>query len=142
MPAQLRQIINKKIQKAHFRGAGSKSRVGLVHMAPKGGGQTTLSHPSIPTHLNAPHPGGSDGKESACSAGDLGLIPGREDSPGGGNGNPLQDSCSGKFHGQRSLAGYSPWVAKSQTRLSTAQHNESDSSVRTPQRCSFSLWTI
>ena len=36
------------------------------------------------------------GKESTCSAGDsgdVGLIPGSEGSPGGGNGNPLQYSC-------------------------------------------------
>ena len=38
-------------------------------------------------------PGGSDGKESARSAGDWGLIPGSGRSPGGGNGNPLQYSC-------------------------------------------------
>ena len=38
-------------------------------------------------------PGGSDGKESACNAGDLGLIPGSGRSPGEGNGNPLQYSC-------------------------------------------------
>ena len=38
-------------------------------------------------------PGGSDGKESACHAGDLGLIPGLERSSGGGHGNPLQYSC-------------------------------------------------
>ena len=38
-------------------------------------------------------PGGSDGKESACNAGDLGSIPGLGRSPGKGNGNPLQDSC-------------------------------------------------
>ena len=37
-------------------------------------------------------PGGSDGKESACSAGDLGLIPGSGRSPGGGHGSPLQYS--------------------------------------------------
>ena len=37
-------------------------------------------------------PGGSDGKESACNAGDLGLIPGLRRSPGGGHDNPLQ--CS------------------------------------------------
>ena len=53
-------------------------------------------------------PSGSDGKESACNAGDLGLIPGSGRSPGEGNGNPLQYSCLKKFHGQRSLAGYSP----------------------------------
>ena len=35
---------------------------------------------------------GSVGKESACSAGDLGLIPGSGRSPGEGNGNPLQYS--------------------------------------------------
>ena len=56
--------------------------------------------------------GGSDGKESACSAGNLGLIPGSRRFPGEGNGYPLQYSCLGKSHGQRSLAGYSPWVAK------------------------------
>ena len=38
-------------------------------------------------------PGGSDGKESACNAGDLGLITGLGRSPGGGHGNQLQCSC-------------------------------------------------
>ena len=33
--------------------------------------------------------GGSDGKDSACNAGDLGLIPGLGSSPRGGHGNPL-----------------------------------------------------
>jgi len=33
--------------------------------------------------------GGSDGKESACDAEDLSLIPGLGRSPGEGNGNPL-----------------------------------------------------
>ena len=36
--------------------------------------------------------GGSDSKEPACNAGDLGLIPGLGRSPGEGNGNPLQYS--------------------------------------------------
>ena len=38
-------------------------------------------------------PGGSDGKESACNAGDLGSIPGSGRSPGEVNGYPLQYSC-------------------------------------------------
>ena len=38
-------------------------------------------------------PRSSVGKESACNAGDLGLIPGLGISPGEGNGNPLQYSC-------------------------------------------------
>ena len=38
-------------------------------------------------------PGGSDGTETACTAGELGSIPGSGRSPGGGSGNPLQYSC-------------------------------------------------
>ena len=38
-------------------------------------------------------PGESDGKESTCNAGDLGLILELGRSPGGGHGNPLQYSC-------------------------------------------------
>ena len=38
-------------------------------------------------------PGVVVGEESICNAGDLGLIPGLEISPGEGNGNPLQCSC-------------------------------------------------
>ena len=40
-------------------------------------------------------PDGSDGKESACIAGDLGLIPGWGRSPGERNAYPLQYSCLG-----------------------------------------------
>ena len=38
-------------------------------------------------------PGGSDGEESACNAGDLASISGLGRSPGEGHGNPLQYSC-------------------------------------------------
>ena len=38
-------------------------------------------------------PGGSDGKESACNAGDPSLTPGSGRSPGEGNGHPLHYSC-------------------------------------------------
>ena len=38
-------------------------------------------------------PGASNGKESACNAGDLCSIPGSGRYPGEGNGNPLQYSC-------------------------------------------------
>ena len=63
--------------------------------------------------------GDSDSKESACNAGDPGLILGLGRSPGEGNGNPLQCSCLEKFHEQRSLVGYSPWG-----------HKESDTTVQ------------
>ena len=43
--------------------------------------------------VNSGLPCGSAGKESTCNAGDLGSIPELGRSPGGGHGNPLQDSC-------------------------------------------------
>ena len=70
-------------------------------------------------------PGGSDGKESACNVGDLGLIPRLGRSSGGGHGNPLQYSCLETCLGQKSLAGYSPWAHKESDMtegLGTAQH--------------------
>ena len=38
-------------------------------------------------------PGGSEGKESACKAGEIASIPKSRRSPGKGHGNPLQYSC-------------------------------------------------
>ena len=43
------------------------------------------------------------------SAGDPDWIPGSSRSPGVENGNPLQYSCLKTFHGQKMLAGFSPW---------------------------------
>ena len=70
-------------------------------------------------------PAGSEGKEPACRAGDLGLIPELGRSPGGRHGNPLQYSCLENPHGQGILASYSPWGHKGldmTAQLSTAQH--------------------
>jgi len=58
-------------------------------------------------------PGGSDGKESACNAGDLDSIPGSGRSPRKGNCyTPV--FLPKEFQGQRSLSlvGYSPWGCK------------------------------
>ena len=63
--------------------------------------------------------GGSEGKTSACNAGDLSSIPGSERSPGEGNGNPLQYSCLENSVDGGSLVGYSPWG-----------HKESDTTER------------
>ena len=80
-------------------------------------------------------PGGSDSKESACHERDLGSIPGLGRSPGGGHGNPLQYSCLENPHGQRSLAGYSPWGHKQSAtteQLSTEHIDEIE--LKQPQR--------
>ena len=78
---------------------------GVLSQAPKRGGhsQEDLMFPSLQAsstiyYLEANtiwgFPGGSDSKESACNARDLGLIfPGLGRSPGEGNGYPLQYSC-------------------------------------------------
>ena len=67
---------------------------------------------------NKGFPGGSVGKESTCSAEDLGLIPGVGRSPGGGHGNPLQYSCLENTHGKEAWQAAVHGVAKSQTRHS------------------------
>ena len=60
-------------------------------------------------------PGGTVIKNLPANAGDTGdasLIPVLGRSPGVGNGNPTLVFLPGKFHGQRNLAGYSPWGCK------------------------------
>ena len=63
-------------------------------------------------------PGGSDSKESACNAGDPGLIPGSERSPGGGNGNLFQFSCLENSMDRGAQRAAVHGVAESQTQLS------------------------
>ena len=64
-------------------------------------------------------PGGSEGKEFTCNAGNPGSISPRSGiSPGGGHGNPLQDSCLEMPHGQRSLMATVHGITKSRTPLS------------------------
>ena len=65
-------------------------------------------------------PGSSVGKESACSAGDVGdsgSFPGSGRSPGGGHGNPLQCFCLENCMDRGSWRATVHRVAKSQTQL-------------------------
>ena len=57
-------------------------------------------------------PGGSDCKESACNAGDLGLIPGSGRYPGKETGSPTLVFLPGESNGQKIMVGYSPWGHK------------------------------
>ena len=82
-----------------------------------------LPLPLPPTNSPAgPHqpllPCGSDGKEPACSAGDLGSIPGLERSSGEGHGNPLQYSCPENPMDGGAWRATVPGVTKSRTQLS------------------------
>ena len=61
---------------------------------------------------------GSEGKESACSAGDLGSIPGLGRSTGEGNGNPLQYPCLKNIMDRGAWWATVHGVAKSQVQLS------------------------
>ena len=63
-------------------------------------------------------PGGSDGKESACSVGDPGLIHELGRSPGEGNGNTLQYSCLGNPVDRGAWRATVHGIAKGWTRLS------------------------
>ena len=57
-------------------------------------------------------PGGSDGKASACNAGDLGLVPGLGRFPWRRKWQSTPVLLPGKFHGWRSVVSYSPWGCK------------------------------
>ena len=75
----------------------------------------------LPTPVFLGFPCGSDDKESACKAGDLGSIPGLGRSPGKATHSTI---LPGEFHGQRSLAGHSPRGRKESDtteRLSTSR---------------------
>ena len=63
-------------------------------------------------------PGGLDGKESACSAGDWGSVPGSGRSPGKENGNPLQYSFLGNPIDRGALWAIVHGVLKSRSPLS------------------------
>ena len=62
----------------------------------------------LPTPVFLGFPGGSDGKESTCNAGDLGLIPWLGRSPEEGSGYPLQYSGLENSVDRRALW-LSPW---------------------------------
>ena len=68
-------------------------------------------------------PGDSEGKASACDAGDPGLIPELGRSPGEGNGNPLQYSCLENSMDRGVWWATVYGVAKSQTQLSNFTHS-------------------
>ena len=71
-----------------------------------------------PVCFSRSFPGGSDGNESACNAGELGSIPGLGRSPGGGNDNPLQYSCLGNPMDTGAWQTTVDGIAKSRTQLS------------------------
>ena len=68
------------------------------------------------THLG--FPGGSDGKESSCNAGDLGSVLELGRSPGRGDGHPFQYSCLDNFLDRESWHAAVHGVTKSWTQLS------------------------
>ena len=80
--------------------------------------KSLLQYQFFSTQISLDFSGGSDGKASACNAGDLGLITGMGRSPGEGNGNPLQYSCLKNSMDGGAWQATAHVVAKVQTRLS------------------------
>ena len=81
-------------------------------------------------------------KESACNAEDPGLIPGSGTIPREGNGYPSPVFVPGEFHGQRSLAGYSPWGRQESDTTEHKHITEEESSSRLCILNLVDLWTI
>ena len=79
-------------------------------------------------------PGGSEGKESVCNAGDLGSIPGSGRFPGEGYGNPLKYSCLGNPMDRGVWR--APWGCKESDRTERLTHTRTTFIVQ--PRCSQS----
>ena len=82
----------------------------VVHRVSKS--QIQLKQLHTPTRSFMGLPSGSDGKEAACNAGDLSLIPGLIRSPGEENGYPFQHSCLQNSMDRRSWRATVHGVAK------------------------------
>ena len=86
-------------------------------------------------------------KNPPVNAGDIreaGSIPGWGRSPGGGHGNPLQYSCLENSHGQRRLAGYSPWGHTKWTQLKrlSMQHAYTNSATINCETLDKLFWLL
>ena len=68
-------------------------------------------------------PDGSDGKESACNAGDLVLNPGSGRSPAKGNGNSLKYFCLGNPMDRGAWWATFPWGCKESNMTERLTHN-------------------
>ena len=116
------------------------------------GGEDSLEKDRLPTPVFLGFPGGSAGKESTCSAADLGLVPGLRRSPGEGKGYPLQYSglenpmdciVHGVTKSQTQLSdfhshSYLFWVMNFQMHTRCLQKNRNKSKIRWSwKRCSF-----
>ena len=77
----------------------------------------------LPTPVFLGFPGGSDGKESACNAGNLGSIPGLGRSPGEGKGYLLQ------YSDLENSIDYSPWGCKDSDTTERLSLTQSQASV-------------
>ena len=90
----------------------------------------TLGENNSQTSTSRGFPDGSDGRESACNAADLDLIPGLGISSGEENGNPLQYSCLENSVDRGAWRATISGVTKSQTGpKDTHTHQEREAKV-------------
>ena len=97
-----------------------------------------LPLPHLPTcgssQVSLGFPGGSDGKESACNAGEPYLVPGSGRFPWRRGWQPTPIFLPGESHGQRSLMGYSPWGCGLQSMgLQRVRHDFATNNTHLPQ---------
>ena len=119
----------REVWAGHRRRYAAANFLGLEELYGRGSSCRGPSHPKTATRVGGPpnpYPPGSPlhfavflaplvaqkVKDPSAMRGDLGSIPGLRRFPGEGSGNPLQYSCLENPHGQKSLAGYSPWSCR------------------------------
>ena len=95
LQARLQQYVNRElpdVQAGFRKGRGTRDQIANIRWIMEKAGKFQKNIYFIGLHwasASLGFPGGSEGKASACSVRDLGLIPGSGRSPGEGNGNPL-----------------------------------------------------
>ena len=117
------------VQRLLGRGVRDRKRSGELRE------EETLSVTLLCSEQWSGFPSGSAVKNLPANAGDMGLIPGLGGSAGGGHGTPLQYSCPENPHGQRSLAGYSPWGRKELDTTEQLNNNNQWSREKTKTVC-------
>ena len=100
------------------RGCSRQEYWSRLPWPPPGASSTPRDRTRVSYMFSALPDGGSDGKVSACKAGDLGSIPWSGRSPGGTNGNPLQYACLENPMDGGTWQATVHRVTKSRTRLS------------------------
>ena len=121
------------VGKKHFKQISKNKKAKSIHNPVPS--RLSLTHPDfyLCLHVSYGFPGGSVVKNLPANAGDAGLIPGLERTPGEGNDNPLQYSCLGNSMDRGAWQATVQGVTKNQTHFNILLSTEYVSNIELEQ---------